>query len=129
MINNELRELFRESLDMSDWLCALCNAEEYVTQHGIPVVTYHWDIPHTDVVIALVVDGNVDCNIYTSSVKRGSVVEYIVWRICNGVAEILKVSDTLSNIHHAYKCWKMFRDMRVRELEGFSDWRCINVYR
>lgn len=120
MINNELRELFRESLDMSDWLYSLCNAEEYVTQHGIPVVTYHWDVPHTDVVIALGVAENVDYNVYTSSVKRGSVVEYIVWRVCGCVIEILKVSDTLSNIHHAYECWKIFRDMRIRELEGFT---------
>lgn len=122
LADDVLLSQFENAVSMSKWLQVLCDTIASIAPTGASVITHYWYIPHTKLVIMFsAVKLPMDCY-YTFSVKENinNSVHFMTWHNVFGVSEIVKVSENTEFINQAYECWKLFKDLRIRELEGFS---------
>lgn len=121
LADSKLLKQFDDAVTMCKWLHALCDTIVSVAPTGVAVNTHYWCIPHTNMVMMFsVAELPMDCY-YTFSVKENANnnVHFITWHNIFGVSEIIKVSENIELLSQAYECWKLFKDLRIKELEGF----------
>lgn len=112
----KISEVFFMCLYMARWLHVF--GEPMPELNGR--VTYYWRMPYCDRIVTWSRLNNVH-TLCVNTHANPRCVQHMSWlHNKDGLVHIVKLSNDLTMIEAAYSIWNMFKDDRIKQLEGFD---------